>query len=52
MKIVKIPVTAQGVARARRESVARKGVGVSISPELIRDAEECGRRLRHKRRSQ
>lgn len=50
--IEKIPVTAEGVARARRESMRRKGVGVSVTPELLRDAYEAGDKLRRKREAQ
>lgn len=46
--ISKITVMAEGVARARRESMQRAGVGASVTPELLRHAQECGERLRRK----
>ena len=51
MKITKISVTPEGVARARRESMERAGVGVSVTAELLRHAEDQGRLLRAKTRA-
>lgn len=48
MRITRITVTPEGVARARRESMQRAGVGVSVTPELLKHAQECGERLRRK----
>lgn len=51
MLIRKISVTPEGVARARRESMERAGVGASVTPELLKHAEEQGRKLRAKART-
>lgn len=51
MVITKIAVTREGVERARRESMERAGVGVCVTPELLKHAEEQGRKLRAKARA-
>lgn len=50
VRVYKITVTPEGVARARRESMARKGVGASVTPELLKHAREQGELLRRRRR--